>query len=216
MRRRGCQKVAALTVPELLIVMGVLAILALVLLPPLARSHRSPSHSRCLSNQKQISICFKVWANDNNDRYPMQVSTNEGGTLEFVAGGNAFVHFRVMSNELSTPKILLCPADTKRGPAISFDSDFNNSTLSYFVGLEAVPTNAAIFLSGDRSLSNGIGNTGGIMKLSAGQLVSWTKELHSDCGYVSFPDGSVIQLTTAALRKALQRTGVATNLLAIP
>jgi hypothetical protein len=216
MRRGDGQKVAALTVPELLMVMGVLVVLALMLLPPLARLNHRPSHAACHLNQKQIALAFNTWAWDNSDRYPMQVSTNGGGTMELVAGGNAFVHFQVMSNELSTPKILLCPADTKRRPATSFDSDFNNSTLSYFVGLEAIPTNAAMFLSGDRSLSNGIGNTGGIMKLSAGQPVNWTKELHSDWGYVSFPDGSVIQLTTAALRKALQRTGAATNVLAIP
>jgi hypothetical protein len=36
----------------------------------------------------------------------MQVSVTNGGTMELVNGGTVFEHFLVMSNELSTPKLL--------------------------------------------------------------------------------------------------------------
>ena len=35
---------------------------------------------------------------------------------------NAARIFQIMSNELSTPKILVCPADFKRQPALDFQS----------------------------------------------------------------------------------------------
>ena len=35
---------------------------------------------------------------------------------------NAAFHFQVMSNELSTTRILVCPADTKRPAALDFPS----------------------------------------------------------------------------------------------
>jgi len=60
-----------------------------------------------------------------------------------------------MSNELSTPKIVVCPSDPKRTPGTNFSTDFDNSKVGYFVGLDATETNANMFLAGDRHISNG-------------------------------------------------------------
>ena len=54
--------------------------------------------------------------------------------MEFNTGADTFRHFQVMSNELSTPKILACPADT-RAAANNFFR-LKNQNVSYFVGLE--------------------------------------------------------------------------------
>ena len=63
----------------------------------------------------------------------MAVSTDKGGTMEFNTGADTFRHFQVMSNELSTPRILICPADTR---AITNNfARLNNQNVSYFVGL---------------------------------------------------------------------------------
>ena len=67
-----------------------------------------------------IGLSFRTWAIDHNDQFPFNVSTNLGGTLELCAPGpdgfdkNAAMHFLVMSNELSAPSILVCPADTRQ------------------------------------------------------------------------------------------------------
>jgi hypothetical protein len=48
------------------------------------------------------------------------VSTADGGTRELCSPGddgydkNSMAHFLVMSNELSTPKILVCPSDPSK------------------------------------------------------------------------------------------------------
>jgi hypothetical protein len=80
----------------------------------------------CLNNLKQIGLAFKTWALDNQDHFPFNVGTNAGGTMELCAESNggfdssAFQHFQVMSNELGTPRILVCPKDRSRKPASDF------------------------------------------------------------------------------------------------
>ena len=75
-----------------------------------------------------ISLALRTWAMDHHGQYPFNVSTNEGGTRELCARGsdgfdrNAWLHFRVVSNELSSPAFLVCPKDRKHKPARDFQS----------------------------------------------------------------------------------------------
>jgi competence protein ComGC len=213
---------AGLTLIELLIVFSVLLILAavVVILPALA-SRPTTCRLNCTNNQKQIGLSFKTWSIDNNDRFPMQVSTNEGGTKELITGP-AFVHFVVMSNELSTARILLCPNETKRTWATNFTSDLSNSKISYFVGLDATDTNATLFLTGDRNITNGIRPAGGLLTLTTNRPAGWTEELHRSStnrktmiGNLALSDGSVHQVGNLGLRQALQASGQP-NRLALP
>jgi prepilin-type processing-associated H-X9-DG protein len=146
----------------------------------------------------------------------MQVSTNQGGTMEFVGTGEIFRHFQVMSNELSTPKILFCPNDAKRRCATNFENDFNNSHISYFVGVDAIETNATMFLSGDRNITGGTRIRNGLLTLTTNQMAGWTHEIHKRNGNILFADGSIQMLNIAGLRDALEKTGIATNRLAMP
>jgi hypothetical protein len=105
---------------------AVLVILPAMLLPALSQAKGNAQSINCANNMKQIGLAFRTWAIDHDDNFPFNVSTNKGGTLELCALGsdgfdrNAALHFQVMSNELSTPKILVCPADGKRQPALDF------------------------------------------------------------------------------------------------
>lgn len=80
----------------------------------------------CINNLKQIGLAFRIWAGDNNGQFPFNVSTNAGGTMELCRLGedgfdlSAAIHFQVMSNELNTPKILVCPDDKTRKPLLVF------------------------------------------------------------------------------------------------
>ena len=97
----------------------VAAILSWVFLPALSQAKGKAGEIRCANNMKMIGLSFRTWALDHNDQFPFNVSTNLGGTLELCAPGldgfdkNAAMHFLVMSNELSTPSILVCPADKR-------------------------------------------------------------------------------------------------------
>ena len=99
-----------------------IAIYSAMLLPALSQAKGKSEEIRCANNLKMIGLSFKTWAIDHNDQFPFNVKASQGGTLELCAPGpdgfdkNAAMHFLVMSNELSTPTILVCPGD-KRPPA---------------------------------------------------------------------------------------------------
>lgn len=199
------------TLLELFILVVISAILTVILLPTLRPAHVC-CYPNCASNLKQIGLAFKTWSLDNGDRFPMSVPTKEGGTMELGGGANAFAHFSVMSNELSTPKVLVCPEDKKRMWATNFDSDLNNFKLSYFVGLDASQTRPTMWLSGDRNLTNKSA-LNGIVLVRPGDAVGWTAEMHKAKGHILLADGSV-QLANGSFENAASRA--LTNRLAMP
>src|SRR5690242_5489741 len=132
---RANHRTQALTLVELLVVIAVLALIGAFILPELARRNARSSRIGCVGNLKQVGLSFRLWADDNNGKYPMQVSITNGGTMESATAGIVFPTFQVMSNELSTPKIVHCPTDTNRPFATNFTTDFTSSKISYFVAL---------------------------------------------------------------------------------
>jgi prepilin-type N-terminal cleavage/methylation domain-containing protein len=197
------------TLVALLVVIAVIAILAAMLLPALAAAKRKAQRIACVNNLKQCGLAFRIWEGDNGDQYPMAVSTAKGGTMEYIDGANTFRHFQVMSNELSTPKILICPADT-RMVAVNF-SDLKNQNVSYFIGLDASELNPQRLLDGDRNLNAGNELKNGILSLVPGQPIGWTETMHVNQGNVGLADGSVQQLSNPGLRSILQNSGSPTN-----
>lgn len=202
------------TLVGLLIIIAVIAILAAMLLPALASAKRKAKRINCVNNLKQDGLAFRLWEGDNGDKYPMAVSTNKNGTMEYAEGGNAFRHFQVMSNELNTPKILVCPADD-RSAAASF-ARLKNQNVSYFVGLDAEETRPQMLLTGDRNVTNGLSPVRSVLELRPEIPAGWTEALHNGQGNVGLADGSVQQYTTIRLQQALQNTGDATNRVALP
>jgi hypothetical protein len=140
-----------------------------------------------------------------------------------------------MSNELSTPKILVCPQDTARHYATNFATDFNNQKISYFVGLDAEDKSPQMILSGDDNLDvNGVRVRPGILNLWTNASVEWTENerhgrdqqwsiqqwsiypQHWRVGNIGLVDGSVLTTSVSTFKSALVNTGVATNRLVIP
>ena len=139
------------TMVEITIVLAILAVLGAMLLPTIHQPARS-GRINCTNNLKQVGTAFRMWSIDNGDRFPMQVSVTSTGALELVDAGYIAPAFTVMSNELNTPKILLCQEDTIRKPAANFSKEFYEANISYFLGLDANELSPQMFLTGDDNI----------------------------------------------------------------
>ena len=215
--RKPALQESGITIIEVVVIVVGLMMLALALAAWWAKTHQRWARINCTNNAHQMGLAFKTWALDNQDKYAMEVSVTNGGAMEFVRTGNVASVFEVMSNELNTPKVLVCPEDTKRFYPSDFNNTLSNLNVSYFIGVDADDTQPYMFLAGDRNVTtNGVQLTsGGVHLLRTNSPVGWTSDMHKNSGNVLTVDGSAQQWNNRQLRSALELSGT-TNRIAVP
>jgi prepilin-type N-terminal cleavage/methylation domain-containing protein len=231
------QNKKAFTLIELLVVIAIIAILAAMLLPALAAAKKKAQKIACVNNLKQVGLAFRLWEGDNGDKFPMSVAPNAGGpsatghltgtTVAFNSwavadqGSYAYSVYQCMSNELSTPKILVCGSDSKSYTTnFNYNASagyFNNLAISYFFGRDAAESNPQMILTGDRSIDSNASLTttrnycsNSVVQLGTNGIVNlgWLPVvMHDKSGNFGLSDGSVQSVTSTGLRTQTTTTG---------
>ncbi len=214
------------TLIELLVVIAIIAILASLLLPALARAKARAQRISCTSNLKQVGLSFRLFSNDHGDKFPFNTIEAEGGSVVAVAdlndptkSGSAVKIYKCLSNELVTPKVLVCNSDGTKSKATDFlntssvnsfgQGAENSDALSYFVGVTADESKPQTILSGDRNVvglpvdRNTLGSTDQWGTAPATGAPAAGSGIHVHAGNIGLGDGSVQQVTDKGLQKAV-------------
>jgi prepilin-type processing-associated H-X9-DG protein len=210
-------KTRGLTLIEVLVVLAVVIILVVLFLPS-APHERMGAMFSCVNNLKLIGLGLTMYADDNNGRFPLQVSNTNGSAMELTYSNHVFPYYTAASFNLGRePNILICPFDITRQAAASFET-LNDSNVSYFLNADAVRNSSTnSILSGDRFLeNNGQPVNSGLFVLTTNLNMSWTPSIHKGGGNVAWSDGSVQQTVNAGLLSIIHRQLLATNRLLIP
>lgn len=195
----GAKAGRAFTLIELLIVIAIIAILASLLLPGLSGAKARAKSIKCLNNLRQTGLGLRLWAHDNSDKFPWSVLPEAGGSAGSADWGD---NFRACSNELSTPHILLCPADLTRKPSSNWFGLTADIHVSYLIGTNASETLPQSILLGDRNVTGGGGGLDPSWSTFLGSSIdaAWDKEIHVRAGNLAFSDGSARTTKTKELR----------------
>ncbi|HWX20970.1 MAG TPA: prepilin-type N-terminal cleavage/methylation domain-containing protein [Candidatus Binatia bacterium] len=118
----GCR---GFTLIELLVVIAVIAILAAMLLPALAKGKDAAKRIQCTNNQKQLAMVWTMYATDNNDSLVSNGMHDPPDTVTRFWVQGAFYNlqdntnttylldpgFALFANYLQNTKVYVCPSD---------------------------------------------------------------------------------------------------------
>jgi len=197
------------TLIELLVVIAIIAILAALLLPALSGAKARAKRTECVNSLKQIGIGLRGWATDNDGKFPWQVGLTNGGSMDAPEWAD---HFRACSNELSTPKILVCPAQREKTPLSDWPLVAGEDNVSWFFGLDAEETKPQTILAGDGNVIGGGGGLDPFWNSFVGSSIdaTWEKNVHVNKGNITLADGSVQMVNTIELQAQIS-TALATG-----
>jgi prepilin-type processing-associated H-X9-DG protein len=227
MKAKRIEATTAFTRTELVTVITVIGLVFVFALFGLNWAKQKALRLSCRNNLRAMQSSYLIWGNDHEDGFPAVAATTNGGwsdrLLTTNAGAYCWTNYTIMAEELGqSPKVVVCPSDERiaatnflgRGsPDDHGNADFDNTKISYFVGVQANVAHPHSILMGDRNIGSGAvpdpdygfspANGKGNDVVIDGP-VCWSLRMHSNgkpagAGNVLLCDGSVQQVTSREL-----------------
>jgi len=104
------------TLVELLVVIGIIAVLISILLPTLARARASSERVNCLSNLRQVYTTFQFYALANRDQAPLGYrlgKSKQFNSMVWSSTSKQYVLFGLIykAGLMKTPRVFFCPSE---------------------------------------------------------------------------------------------------------
>jgi prepilin-type processing-associated H-X9-DG protein len=232
---RGYQPLHGFTRLELFAAVIALGLITNVIIAAVATSNRQGDLAMCSNNLRRIGLGYTYFGLEHNDLNPWNVGMAEGGNFDYPAStipgllskNNLYVQYSVLSNYLDTPFYLADPGDPRpslrparfwsiRADGGLYNFNYQQNSLSYFLGVDGGFHLSRSVLAGDRNLpvfsgvttcSSGIGPVSAIDV----RITRWTNDVHGLSGNLLFYDGSVRHINNSAVREVLGLSDQSSN-----
>ena len=105
----------AFTLVELLVVVGIIAVLVAILLPVMGQARESARRTVCLSNLRQVHAIFNLYAIENRDAVPLGYRRNikQFNSMVYSVTTGKFCVFGIlyMNGKMAEPEVFFCPSN---------------------------------------------------------------------------------------------------------
>jgi len=141
---------------ELLVVIGIIALLIAILLPSLAAARRSAQTVECANNLRQLTNALIIYANENNGYFPPNTGDEQLFWYQQRMIGKTIPSPIEMPDDSIAGGVMVCPADFDDALRSYAVNAFSSSVMSHFArpGLEADPPQGRQFKFGVRESSS--------------------------------------------------------------